>query len=542
LTPIGKALRYWHTLRHLKMSQVAARIRLRLSRPMLAPMAEMPALRPLNGAWQLPAARSASLLAPADFRFLNHAHGLPSAGGWDDPTLAKLWRYNLHYFDDLNAVDAAKREAWHRDLIARWIAENPPTAGTGWEPYPTSLRIVNWIKWALAGNALDDTARRSLALQARWLSGRLETHLLGNHYFANAKALVMAGLFFTGKEADRWRDTGLGIIARELPEQTLADGGNFERSPMYHAIFLEDVLDLVNIAQAFPGLALPATIQVWRDAAARMLDWLRVMTHPDGEIGLFNDAAIDIAPSPVRLLDYAARLGLGGAAPSRGALHLADSGYVRLENERAVALLDIAPVGPDYLPGHAHADTLSFELSVDGQRVIVNGGTSTYQSGTLRAQERATRAHSTVEVQGRNSSDVWDSFRVGRRAYPFDVTLPRNTSAPEAAASHDGYGKIIHRRHWSLDERALTISDELLGGTADATARFILHPDVRPHGGPRDWTLLLADGRQMQATVERGDAVLENAVYAPEFGRRLTTSCLAVTLRDGHARTRLSWT
>jgi hypothetical protein len=33
-----------------------------------------------------------------------------------------------------------------------------------------------------------------------------------------------------------------------------------------------------------------------------------------------------------------------------------------------VLILDVAPVGPDYLPGHAHADTLSFELSLFGQR------------------------------------------------------------------------------------------------------------------------------------------------------------------------------
>jgi hypothetical protein len=45
---------------------------------------------------------------------------------WNDPAREKLWLYNLHYFDDLNAVAAAKRTAWHRALLARWVAENPP--------------------------------------------------------------------------------------------------------------------------------------------------------------------------------------------------------------------------------------------------------------------------------------------------------------------------------------------------------------------------------------------------------------------------------
>ena len=86
----------------------------------------------------------------------------------------KLWRYNLHYFDDLNAFDADSRKHWHTDLLLRWVRENPPGAGTAWEPYPTSLRIVNWIKWALAGNELPHECVTSLAVQARVGAFRLD--------------------------------------------------------------------------------------------------------------------------------------------------------------------------------------------------------------------------------------------------------------------------------------------------------------------------------------------------------------------------------
>ena len=110
-----------------------------------------------------------------------------------------------------------------------------------------SLRIVNWIKWALAGNLLAANTIHSLALQARYLARRSEYHLLGNHLLANAKALVFAGLFFAGEEADAWLAQGLQILAAELPEQILADGGHFERSPMYHCLVLEDLLDLCNL-------------------------------------------------------------------------------------------------------------------------------------------------------------------------------------------------------------------------------------------------------------------------------------------------------
>ncbi len=89
----------------------------------------------------------------------------------------------------------------------------------GWDPYPTSLRIVNWVKWQLTGNALPDMCVQSLVVQSRWAYATYEWHLLGNHIFANAKALIFAGIFFSGEEADNWLRQGLKIVANELPEQ-----------------------------------------------------------------------------------------------------------------------------------------------------------------------------------------------------------------------------------------------------------------------------------------------------------------------------------
>src|SRR5690606_10982261 len=137
-----------------------------------------------------------------------------------------------------------------------------------------------------------------------------------------------------------------------------------------------------------------------------------------------------------------------------------DSGYFRLSNQAAVAILDVARVGPDYLPGHAHADTLSFELSIADQRVVVNGGTSRYGDGPERHLERSTAWHSTVEVAGENSSEVWGGFRVGRRAYPFDLKTSEKPGLLEVSCSHNGYrymrGKPIHTRTWRLEDDSLT--------------------------------------------------------------------------------------
>jgi uncharacterized heparinase superfamily protein len=330
--------------------------------------------------------------------------------------------------------------------------ENPVRQGNGWEPYPLSLRICNWIKWHLSGNLLEKAVLESLALQARYLAQSVEYHLLGNHLFANAKALAFAGAFFEGAAAAEWLASGLQILAAQLPEQVLKDGGHFERSPMYHSLILEDVLDLINLGRAYPGL-----LPDWSGVAGRMLGWLPQMMHPDGRIAFFNDTAFGVAPEPARLADYADRLAI---QPDKHPL--AESGYIRLENDRAVVLFDAAMIGPDYQPGHAHADTLSFELSVNGSRAIVNSGISTYENNADRHAERSTAAHNTVRVDGQDSSEIWSAFRVARRARPLNVKTDQQTFAE---AAHDGYARlkdpVIHVRRLDLSESELRITDTL---------------------------------------------------------------------------------
>jgi uncharacterized heparinase superfamily protein len=528
--------RFLRTVRHLRPEQVLGRVRHHLWRPRPV-LGESPPLRPLPGPWALPARREPSMTAPASFRFLSEERSL-DASGWDDPALPKLWRYNLHYFDDLNAFDAALRHPWHEALQDRWIGQNPPAVGTGWEPYPTSLRAVNWIKAALGGRRPPARVVDSLAVQLRWLSRRLEFHLLGNHLFANAKALVFGGTFFAGDEADAWRTTGLRLLARELDEQVLDDGGQFERSPMYHALALEDVLDLVNLLQA-AGHDAERLAPGWharlRARVPAMRHWLSAMCHPDGEIAFFNDAAIGIAPAPAELGRYAAALGFepGAGAPD-GLVHLASSGYVCARFGPLCALLDVAPVGPDYLPGHAHADTLSFELSAAGQRVVVNGGTSCYGLGPQRLSERGTASHSTVQVAGVDSSEVWSGFRVGRRARPFDVRVSREAGGARVGASHDGYchlpGRPVHRREWRIDRTALRVTDTVQGRTHEAVARFHLHPSVQPVRSGDAWRL-----GPLALRVIQGEASVVPSEWRPRFGERVPARCVQVELRHGRA-------
>ena len=540
-----RARLYFHTLRHLRPVQVWGRVVFWLVRP-VPDLRPAPPVRRLGCAWHVPVARQPTMLSPTRFRFLNEELTVGAAGDWNPPQSAKLWTYNLHYFDDLNATDAPKRADWHRVLILRWIAENPPGNGPGWEPYPLSLRIVNWIKWALAGNVLDEDSRHSLAVQVRYLADRLEHHLLGNHLFANAKALVFAGCYFDGDEAAGWMRCGMGILAQQIPEQILADGGHFERSTMYHALAYEDMLDLANVGAAFPRVIVPwaTTVAGWQVLTMLMGRWLAAMCHPDGQIGFFNDAATGIAPTPSDLFAYACRLGQKVPAINEDVVWLDKSGYIRIRMGRAVMLIDVAPLGPDHLPAHGHADTLSFELSLDEQRVIVNSGTSRYGFGPTREWERATAAHSTVEVDGQNSSEVWSSFRVARRARPFAVAIRKAGGTIEVEAAHDGYrrlsGRPVHRRTWSLGLGGLTIRDEVIGRHRSAVARYYFHPliAIQPQNG-QGWFSL--SGNTIHYIIDTGGARLAKAYYSPAFGVQVDNNCLELQEADGRMALVFDW-
>jgi uncharacterized heparinase superfamily protein len=523
---------YFHTLRYLRPVQVFGRIRYKLRRPR-PDSRPAPALRALRNPYVMPIGAPVSMLAPDVFRLLNLEGRISEPSDWQGSGRSQLWTYNLHYFDDLNAADAASRLAWHQRLLARWIDENPAGVGIGWDPYPVSRRIVNWIKWSLRGNLPTAEVRQSLAVQTRWLNRRLEFHLQGNHLFANAKALVHAGLFFQGEEAQQWLQRGLSLMRTEIGEQVLADGGHYERSTLYHAAFLEDLLDTVGIMHAYGSVPDPA----WCETIARMVAWLDAMSHPDGGLAFFNDAAFGIAPTAMQLRAYAARLNIQlEPMVQDGLRELMPSGYVRLALAPFLVICDIAPVGPDHLPAHAHADTLSFELSCNGRRVFVNSGTSEYGLSAERRRQRGTAAHNTLVIDDEDSSEVWAGFRVARRSRARLISAAVDRSAINVLGEHDGYrrlsGRNLHRRRWTLSGEGLLVQDTVEGRFRSAQCYFYLHPEIRPQQR-RGSDIRLSDSQGMLLEMRFAGAAavdIVDSTWHPEFGVSVASRCIVVKL------------
>ena len=169
---IQKLKLVFHTVKYLKFRQIFNRLKRRYIKRAIN-ISPSPSVSIISRKPQSFVPGQSRMLGENRFQFLNVTADVEKADDWNLTNQDKLWLYNLHYFDDLNAIEAIQRASWHANLIERWIYENPPGYGNGWEVYPSSLRIINWIKWSLLGAGLKQDWHNSLAIQVRYLSQNL---------------------------------------------------------------------------------------------------------------------------------------------------------------------------------------------------------------------------------------------------------------------------------------------------------------------------------------------------------------------------------
>lgn len=516
------------TVRHLKPQQIIGQVRNRVRPYWENPEAFAQKAAPAfpgcrwdeNRRFVTPGAQrnTADALKEGRFQFLNHeeALGFPPSD-WNAPGLPKLWQYNLEYFEWLWAMPFEDARA----VILDWIERHPlQRQSTGWDPYPISLRLLNWMgvcfgryrEEVLSDEVFCGALWGSVYLQTEWLSRHIETHLLGNHLMENGAALAFVGSSFDGEDAARSRAMGIGILRREIEEQILPDGMHFELSPMYHARML-------YLFQLLWATGDSEVIDVVEPAIEGTQNALSCLCHTDGEIALLNDSAFGIYNAPGDLLR--------GHEFKTGAWALRAAGYYGFRGDVGNYIVcDAGAIGPDYIPGHAHADCLSFEWSVAGQRVIVDSGVYDYEVGPMRDYCRSTAAHNTVEIDGTDQCELWGAFRVGYRGYPRDVRWDPRPAGFELRASHSGYdrlpGQPQHVRTFHYEPGHLRVHDHIEARHAiEAASRFHIHPECHVELTGRDDARIGFEGGGIAVTISgQGHLDIEDSFYCPEFGRK----------------------
>lgn len=558
------AATYWRTLRHLRWSQVGY-----LALRRVIPRSTSPAvlrspvsLHPLPASWPFlewqPEA-SRKMLTTLEFTFLNKTVDGNGFMPWNDRRHARLWLYHLNYFDFLNVDlalpedETALRSAL--EITLNWRVHNSKGSEVGWEPYALSVRIVNGLKFlvrhlrSLQVLGLETEAKtliESLGMQAATLERRLEKDLRGNHLLKNIKALLFAGAMLDTRLSARWRAEGQRLLEQELDEQILPDGGHFERSPMYHSQILEDLTEIRFLYDAM-GLRL-ACAELLRQKIDSMARFLRAILHPDSEISLFNDSALDPARPTRQLLAMTESPESTPVDREPLAIVFPESGYgvIRSAEARSTLIFDCGTLGPDYQPGHGHCDLLSYELSLGGQRVVVDTGVSTYEPGPERSYERSTAAHNTVRVDGEEQAEIWASFRVGRRPRVGELRGGSDGPFHFLRGEHHAYQRlgVRHTRTIVFHPPDTWIVADLLHGSGSHLLESFLHFHPRVHLDPVDENTKISEGPalrrwavecscQVYLLTAYGDGEFDigKSWYAERFGDRQPSTVLRRTCK-----------
>lgn len=538
---LGRTL---HTVRYLKPRQISDRLFRHLKRLKYLPG--------LSGPFQLLTRSPEPSAEPRDggfdgrsFAFLNRRIPITGLDRWLQPEADRLWIYNLHYFQFLGGIPA-KNGHW---LIRDWIQMNDDPGGPGWEPYPLSLRIREWIEWLLANKELDASGTgdivSSLARQTAALDAQVEYHLMGNHLLENAVTLCWAGLSLEGPWSSRWIERGLSILRTELATQVLPDGTHDERSPMYQAILAEALLRLAGVASKVRKRESEAIRGIAHAAGMTMLGSLSRLVHPDGQYALLNDCAFGIAPTYAPLVK---RFGSPDTLrpDTSGSWGLGAAGYFgRHDNHGTYLVFDSGPIGPDHQPGHGHADTLSFELSHRGRRVITDTGVFTYNPGPVRAYDRSTAAHNTIQIDGLDQSELWESFRCARRVSVNSGGQSTSAAGTELYGSYTGPGKagrrVFHDRSIRVEDSLIHLRDKLhVPGTHQAVLRLHLAPNLSCRPRTDGWEIL--DRLHPVGYVHGRNFSFNETVtpYHPEFGIEIERRSLVAAF-SFHDQTELDW-
>jgi len=436
------------------------------------------------------------------------------------------WRgdLNRHFqFVNLGLAYAHTKQSRYADkfrsLSSSWAREYGERLGTiPWDdPFEVGARINAWV-WAYflfleypGWTASEHQAYlRTLGRMAIYLYHALEFHAPGNHILLEAKALALwSEVFPEFLHSERCGEKAWKIIRFELGQQVCRDGVHAERSTMYHRIVAGELAELLLIAIRNRSLrALDLCDVVIKMAEFQSLTETGLESYP-----LFGDSYLDdpylrfSAPAIVAALgrgvsgedldnlDPLTRFAIGtlprsspqASRPLVPAKIFADGGYAisrwHGKENASVLVWNCGEMISRSYSFHAHVDSLSFWLAVDGIPILIDPGTEEL-APELRHYFRSTAAHNTVMVDGEDQcrlekrNEVWT--RAGTKLLFWDST----PDCDLMTASHSGYSRlrrpVLHTRTiFSMRNAYWLIHDHIDGDGAHLVQqRFQVAPGV----------------------------------------------------------------
>lgn len=398
-----------------------------------------------------------------------------------------LWRMKLAHLGFICPMLVSGTATHHRaveDLLARFDAATGfDVAGcfsSYWFPYSASHRILSLLSGYLIARqervlapSLTAAIQRFLRRDVAFVLDSIEHELKNNHVERNLAALC---LYYSHVElvppsiaARLDKD-----VQRIILDCVLEDGLLSERSAMYQGL----TVMALRVFQDTPFLG-SATRELAAERLALAEHAWAVMSHPDGEIALFNDSWFGEVPPVGALME---------PPPLQPLEVLRHAGYARLQDAICFALFDAGPIGPYWNPGHGHADFLAVEIDIHGRRFIVDPGTYQYSTGERRRFERSAASHNGPGWHGVEPVEYSGCFKVGR------MSEARLTGWGPVAGGHQVSAELrLERgtasRNVTLQEGCMRVRDRWSGDLPRPQVCLII---------PAEWQLVSRDVNRAQ--------------------------------------------
>jgi uncharacterized heparinase superfamily protein len=428
--------------------------------------------------WPGDATRGAAI-AGGEIEFAGELVRNPSPR-WFPPSAGPQWLAAWHGFGwiaDLTTAGGAARDA-AGDLVQSWLRENTAWHGVAWRSDVLATRVFAWIAQfdEIVRHDQDRALRRamltSIAAQLRHLARTASWEVFGAARLRALKGLI-AGRAALGDSEVRLAKV-LKAFEREVSGQILPDGGHLSRDPSLQLEVLQDLIDTRAVLRA----AQIETSGGLQSAIERMAPMLRFFRHGDRRLALFNDS---LEEDGVLVDLVLTRSETKGGAPAQ-ATH---TGFDRLQAGRSLVIIDTGRPPPHGFDQSAHAGTLSFEMSHERERIIVNCGAYRGPKASWSGVARASAAHSVLVVADTNSVEIREDGTLGRGPSSIARERAEHEGQQWISATHDGYRQrfgLTYARQLFLaaDGDDLRGEERLTGRPGAAFAvRFHLHPSVQ---------------------------------------------------------------
>ena len=399
---------------------------------------------------------------------------------WFPPSAGPEWIAAWHGFGwiaDLTSAGGLARDA-AGDLVQSWLRENIAWHGIAWRSDVLATRVFAWVAQfdEIVRRDQDHTLRRamltSIAAQLRHLARTASWEVAGAARMRALKGLVV-GRAALGDSAARLAKV-LKALEREVRVQILPDGGHLSRNPSLQLQVLQDLIDTRSVLRA-AQIETPGAVQ---HAIERMAPMLRFFRHGDRRLGLFNDS---LEEDGVLIDLVLTRSETKGGAP----MQAPQTGFDRLQAGRSLAIMDTGRPPPSGFDEIAHAGALSFEMSHERERIIVNCGAYRGPKSSWSRVARASAAHSVLVVADTNSVEIREDGALGRRPPSIARERAEHEGQQWISATHDGYRErfgLTYARQLFLaaDGEDLRGEERLTGRPgAPFAVRFHLHPSVQ---------------------------------------------------------------